>query len=318
MPADEQQPVGRVLGTEDATPLTFWVGLGPGEYLQLDDVVVADRVLPTGEPVCISGMVTNLRARHEGTRFDSDVFLVEDGVLPAETSEAAEVMATRVEPEIYVPPLPGAPVRRAVGLERDRALFFDQMEQRIAIGLGRDGLPMFANLEFLDGTRGAHVNISGISGVATKTTYATFLLYSLFTSGVLGAEAVNTKALIFNVKGEDLLFLDHANSRLSDTDRARYERLGLKAEPFDSVSVYAPPKRNDANAAPDVASRTMGVRSYYWTIAEFVQDELLAFVFADAEDERQQYTSVIHNVAARLLREGGRSVTTGRGRSTEW
>jgi hypothetical protein len=31
--------VGRVIGTEDATPLEFWVGIGPDAFLQLDDVV---------------------------------------------------------------------------------------------------------------------------------------------------------------------------------------------------------------------------------------------------------------------------------------
>ena len=46
---------------------------------------------------------------------------------------------------------------------------------------------MFIDVDFLDGTKGAHVNISGVSGVATKTTYATFLLYGLFHSAVLGA-----------------------------------------------------------------------------------------------------------------------------------
>ena len=51
-------------------------------------------------------------------------------------------------------------------------------------GLSRDGQPIYGNLEFLDGTRGAHMNIRGISGVATKTSYALFLLYSLFHSGV--------------------------------------------------------------------------------------------------------------------------------------
>src|SRR5205807_7118042 len=107
----------------------------------------------------------------------------------------------------------------------DKALYFDQMEKRLPAGVGRDGAPLYVNLEFLDGTRGAHVNISGISGVATKTTYATFLLHSLFASGVLGAEGVNTKALIFNVKGEDLLFLDHANRALPDDERDRYALL---------------------------------------------------------------------------------------------
>src|SRR5215208_4130951 len=98
-------PVGRILGTEDATPLEFWVALAPEQYLQLDDVVVCERAVPgREEPVKIAGVVTQVRARHEGARFDSDVFLIEDGVLPAGAVEAAEVLTTRVEPEIFVPP----------------------------------------------------------------------------------------------------------------------------------------------------------------------------------------------------------------------
>ncbi len=295
---------GRVLGTVDATPLTYSFALETHGSVQLDDVVVTRRELPGGGAVTLSGVVTQVRAHHEGARFDSDVFLIQDGVLPAEVVEVADVLTTRVEPETYVPPLPGSEVHLAVGADRDRALYFDQMEHRLPIGLGRDGLPLYANLEFIDGTRGAHVNISGISGVATKTTYATFLLYSLFNSGILGAEAANTKALIFNVKGEDLLFLDHANRRLTDADRERYTALGLAAGPFGSVAVYAPPRRGDPNAGPDVATRHTGVDTYYWTIAEFVTEELLPFAFVEPEDERHQYTMLIHWVAAKLLRDG--------------
>ncbi len=307
-PSDDpaRPTVGLVLGTEDSTPLRFAVALGPGESLQLDDVVVCDRVLPDGEIIRVAGVVDNVRASHEGTRFSSDVFLVESGILPAQTSEVAEVLTTRVEPEIYVPPLPGAAVRRAVGAEHEHALFFDQMEQRLPIGLDHRGEPLYANFDFVDGTRGAHVNISGISGVATKTTYATFLLYSMFNCGVLGREAANSKALIFNVKGEDLLFLDHLNARLKPVDVERYRQLGLPAAPFDSVAVYGSPRKGDPNAAPDIATRTLNTHTYYWTIAEFVEEELLAFLFADAEDERQQFTMVIHNVSARLKREGER------------
>jgi DNA helicase HerA-like ATPase len=293
-------PQGRVIGTDDATPLEFWVGVAPGAYLQLDDVVTCDRTLPDGRAVRISGVVGQVRARHEGARFDSDVFLVADGLLPAEVSEAAMVQSTRFEPEVFVPPLPGTPVHRAAGEARDHALFFDGMAKPLPAGLSRDDEPVFLNLEFLDGTRGAHVNISGISGVATKTTYATFLLYSLFTSGVLGAEAVNTKALVFNVKGEDLLFLDHANTQLSPAAADRYRALGLSPGAFPSVAVFAPPRRDDPNASPDVASRTLGVTSFFWTLHELCADQLLPFLFADAEDDRAQYTLVVHNVAARL------------------
>ena len=293
-------PVGRVLGTEDSTPLDFWVAVGPDQYLQLDDVVVCERTVPgRAETIMIGGIVSEVRARHEGAHFDSDVFLIEDGVLPAEVSEAARVLATRVEPEIYVPPTPGAAVRRATAQERDIALYFDRMTRKIPIGIGRDGLPLFANLDFLDGTRGAHVNISGISGVATKTTYATFLLYALFNSPGLVAPH-NCAALIFNVKGEDLLFLDHDNVKLEDRDREKYRTLGLIPGAFNSVQVFAPARINDPNGTPDVANRDHGVGAFWWTIDEFCREELLPFVFADAEDERNQYTTVIHQVTRRL------------------
>lgn len=295
-------PVGRILGTQTASPLSFWVGLEPGRVLQLDDVVLARRAVPGQGEVRIAGVVTAVEARHEGASFDSDVFLIADGTLPAATVEAAEVTVTRLEPEVYVPPLPGSPAFRAKGGDRDEALYFDTMETRLPVGLGRDGWPVYANFEFLDGTRGAHVSISGVSGVATKTSFATWLLYSVFHSGVLGREAANTKALVFSVKGEDLLFLDHANTRLDADARERYARLGLPAEPFRSVQVFAPPRAGDANATPHTAARTQGVSSFYWTLAEFCAEELLQFVFADTEDERAQYTMLVGQVASKLRR----------------
>jgi uncharacterized protein len=299
-PADDEL-VGRVIGTEDATPLEFWVGVAPDRFLQLDDVVALERTPPGRDPVRIYGVVSQVRARHEGARFDSDVFLIEDGVLPAEVAEAATVLATRFEPEVFVPPLPGQAVRKATGTDRDEALFFDRMAGRLPAGLSRDGQPVYVDLDFLDGTRGAHVNISGVSGVATKTTYATFLLHSLFTSGVLPA-AHNAKALVFNVKGEDLLFLDHTNAKLEDDQRDRYAALGLPASAFRSVELWAPPRRGAANAAPDTGARGEGITSFAWSLEEFCRDGLLPFLFADAGDDRQQYTMVVHNVTAQLQR----------------
>ncbi|HEY7174599.1 MAG TPA: ATP-binding protein, partial [Micromonosporaceae bacterium] len=296
------EPIGRVLGTADATPLQFWVAVAPGSYLQLDDVVVTHRDVPGREPVAISGVVTQVRARHEGAEFESDVFAISDGTLPAHVQEAAEITTTRVEPEVYVPPVPGALVHRAAGEERNAALYFDRMDKRVPIGIGRDGEPLYLNFDFLGGDSGAHASISGVSGVATKTSFATFLLYSMFTSGVLGAESTNTKALVFNVKGEDLLFLDHPNTRLDAPTRAAYTKLGLAAGAFADVAVYAPPRGGDASGTPDVSSRLAGVDTYYWTLAAFCADRLLPYVFADADDEKQQYTMVVHAVTAHLAK----------------
>src|SRR3954452_8011491 len=303
----DETVVGLVAGTEDSTPLQFTVALAPEQYLQLDDVVVTHRMVPGVGPVTTAGIVTEVRARHEGATFGSDVFLIRDGVLPAQVQEIAEVTTTRVEPECYVPPTPGSPAKRATGDERAQALYFDKMERKVPVGLGRDGDPIYLNLEFLDGTRGGHVSISGISGVATKTSFALFLLYSVFRSGVLGKRSVNAKALVFSVKGEDLLFLDQPNARLGGPDgadlQADYARLGLPAAPFASAGFFAPPFPDDLTGRPHVTGRTSGVSAFWWTLAEFCRDELLPYAFADAEDERNQYTMVIHQVTARLRRE---------------
>jgi DNA helicase HerA-like ATPase len=298
---DPAAAAGLVLGTEDAaaTPLGFSVFVDPDRYLQLDDVVHARSPLPGGGEVDFYGVVDEVRAVQEGVRFDSDVALASSGVLPAEPAVTAHVAVTRVEPEIFVPPRPGEPVRLARGEARDRALFFDAMRTKLPFGLSRDGETVYANLDFLDGTRGAHVNISGISGVATKTSYAMFLLHALFESGALGHEAANTRSLIFNVKGEDLLFLDRPNSELTAQDRERYARLGLPAEPYGSVALFAPVRRGE-QPVPETGARLDGVTGFYWTLREFCAERYLRFLFADADDERSQLGLVVQQVETQL------------------
>ena len=77
--------VGRVIGTEDATPLEFWVGVAAGGSCN-STMLSPWNATSHGELVHIFGMVGQVRARHEGARFDSDVFLIEEGVLPAEVA----------------------------------------------------------------------------------------------------------------------------------------------------------------------------------------------------------------------------------------
>jgi hypothetical protein len=298
---EDPGPVGLVLGTpaEAATPLSFWVYVDPGQYLQLDDVVHVRSALPGGDPIDVYGVVDEVRSQHEGVSFHSDVQLANDGVLPVATATSAHVSVTRVEPEIFVPPQPGTEVHRAHGAARDAALFFDGMKTRVPFGMSRAGEPVYGNMEFLDGTRGAHINISGISGVATKTSYAMFLLHSLFEGGALGMEAANTRSIIFNVKGEDLLFLDRPNAGLDAEQRGRYAALGLPAQAFASVGLYAPVRRG-AQLIPDTGSRMDGVTGYCWTLREFCADRYLRFLFTDADDERSQIGYVAQAVEAQL------------------
>ncbi|MGO9061419.1 MAG: ATP-binding protein [Candidatus Binataceae bacterium] len=292
--------VGIVLGSVDATPLEFWIGVSDGKLVQLDDLVLVDTVTPDGEIVRFYGIVDIVRKKYEGAQFDTDAFRAVAGTLPVDTSYSAHVQVTRIDPEVFIPPQPGDSAKVVRGEDFQRALYFDQMERRVAIGLTRTGEPVYANLEFLDGTRGAHVSISGVSGVATKTSYASFLLYSLFHSSALGTDATNAKALIFNVKGEDLLWLDKPNSKLEEQDRIEYGRLGLPAGPFGSVSLFAPARRRSDTPMPDTGGRQLGVRPYLWTIRDVARDRLLRFAFAEADDVRAQISFVITRVERAL------------------
>lgn len=295
-------PAGVVLGSVDAGPLEFWVGVTEGNVVQLDDLVVVEVTVADGQTVSFFGIVDMVRKRYEGAQFDSDAFRASEGTLPVEVSYAAHIQVTRVEPEIFVPPHPGNDVRIVRGEQFQRALYIDRMEKKVAIGSTRTGETVYANLEFLDGTRGAHASISGISGVATKTSYATFLLYSLFHSNALGADAANARALIFNVKGEDLLWLDKENTHVDAELTESYRRLGLPAGPFGSVGFFAPTRRHGEVLMPDVGSRHEGVRAYAWTLREFARERLLRFVFAEAGDARSQLSFLIYRVERALER----------------
>jgi hypothetical protein len=296
----DREAVGVVLGSQDATPLEFWIGVHADQIVQLDDLVVVRSRLPDASTVAYYGIVDQIRKRFEGQSFDTDAFRAAAGTLPVEISCAAHVQVTRIDPEVFAPPSPGDAAAVVRGEQFQRALYFDQMERRVAIGATRTGEPVFANLEFLDGTRGAHASISGISGVATKTSYATFLLYSVFHSGALGLDAANAKALIFNVKGEDLLWLDRPNARLDQRARGEYKRLGLPVGAFQSVGLYAPARRATATAIPDTGTRQVGIRPYLWTLGELARQRLLRFAFADAEDALAQVSFVVTRVEAAL------------------
>jgi len=298
-------PVGVVLGSEDAGPLEFWVGVTDKAVVQLDDLVVAEVTLADGPVVSFFGIVDIVSKRYEGAEFDSDAFRAAEGTLPVEVSYVAHIQVTRVDPEIFVPPDPGKEVRIVRGREFQRALFIDRMEKKVAIGSTRTGEPVYANLEFLDGTRGAHASISGVSGVATKTSYATFLLYSLFHSDALGAAAANTRAIIFNVKGEDLLWLDKPNTHINAELVEEYGKLGLPAGPFENVGFFAPARRHGEVVTPEVGSRHEGVKAYVWTLREFCREQLLRFAFAESNDARSQISFLIYRVE-RVLRSAAR------------
>ena len=115
--------------------------------------------------------------------------------------------------------------------------------------------PLYADADYLLGPEAGHLNITGMSGLSTKTSHALFTISSIFQR----AGERKVAALMFNVKGADLLFLDkpieidpsedpdlaaryeRAGQRgLSPEEREMYEALGLEVKPFENLRIFAP------------------------------------------------------------------------------
>ena len=304
-PEDAEAAVGRVLGSQHTSTSEFRVVLNDDSYLQLDDLVVVRTNVPGRGEVRTYGMVTEVEAIYEGATYESDTHRIADaGILPGAKVRSARVAVTRLDPEIWVATDPGGVTERARGEERRKALYVDEMARPLPIGIGRDEEPLFVDLDFFDGRKGGHMSISGISGVATKTSFALFFLRLLAgRPDVLGEGAANLRILVFNVKGEDLLWLDKPNLYFDESAAAVWRKLDVPPEPFPSVSFWAPPRARSGDVViSDTAGRQDGVAPFAWTPREFIDDGLLRFLFTDAADSRNQIPFIEERVRAQLRR----------------
>lgn len=189
---------------------------------------------------------------------------------------AGKVRVLRIAPEVFVPPFPGCRVWFADTENVAWALRFSSMKRRFVIGQMADEGTAYANIDFLSGPRGAHVNIAGIPGVATKTSYALFLLYSLL------AVRPEVRAIVFNGKGDDLLHLHKPNCRLPDKDRELYRKLGLPCGPFPEVAYY-------------------GLKTGLCTLRQFAERGMMRYLVDDSDGEGALQLAVEH--LAECLRE---------------
>jgi DNA helicase HerA-like ATPase len=311
----EPAPIGYVLGTRPASSLEFYVLVDQHNYLELDDVVFVKSAVEgyAGvDAVTFYGTVIEVQQYHEGIQFDSDTTIVRQGIMPAGVAYVGKVQVTKLEPEIFVAPHPADNVYRAQGADLDKALSFDVMKQRIPVGIMRNKEPFYVNFEFVNGAKGAHASISGVSGVATKTSFALFLLYAMLhfegtrkdgqqlQDGMPAPDKAAARSIVFNVKGEDMLFLDKPNKGLTDDHRAVYAKMNLPTTPFQDVRLFTSPKPGTDVPSPSTEQRHEGVTPYVWTMRQLAQDRLLPFLFAEGDQETTNLYGLIQHLTNRL------------------
>ncbi len=170
-------------------------------------------------------------------------------------------------------------------------------------------LPVFFDSHFLIGPEGAHLNISGISGLASKTSYAMFLMKAIQDMAIGGGEE-SVAFIMMNVKGVDLLKIDEMNDRQTELDSIlpKYEMLGMEKSPFRQVTYYYPYSREltaYTYEKKDVIADRLNVKKAYQYkyVFETQEDkECLDLLFANVDDPNDTIESIINFI----ISEGGK------------
>ena len=317
--------IGRVLATEkNPTTIdnfTFWTD--PELILNPFDIVKVQHVNNSFSYGVIEDIAHITDAASFLTNFISSDFgdvNAEENTLRVGMNYVTAKVVCNTE-NIYIPLQSNAKVMLATAEEINYALGLNDIRNPLVCGYlemyeGTKGcekvtLPVNLNSKFIIGPEGAHLNISGISGLASKTSYAMFLLKAIQDSYMKkdpqNEDEDSVAFVLFNVKGKDLLAIDQLNDfsdeRSPEQARkdtfAKYEKLGLAAEPFKNVQYYYPysiPKTRHWNTymtPEEVEDNIKKKKAKKYKYIYKYDKENLDLMFANIDDSTQTMESII-------------------------
>lgn len=243
------------------------------------------------------GVVTEMRSYSDVESFIADFLSHNFGEAEVETrTDVSEVVVVTCDvmrnlsnttkpvgrSRVYFPNSLG--IRFAYGIvdEEGESIFAGAS---IPLGIFENGdntkAPISVDEDFLIGPEGAHLNVSGISGLASKTSAVQFTLKSLLTHK---SEDSSVGVVMFNVKSNDLLYVDQRNPAVESEDSPSiYNSLNIPDGPFDEARFFAP-------ADPDVPGQSQSLRRlptepFQWDLPRIKDDIPSLFDPMDWDDK---------------------------------
>ena len=308
--------LGRVVATERRpnTPhqFNFWTALdaqvGIGTIVRVDGTIPVAGRLPKVYGVVVEGLsYSDLETPlHDVLGADGEPGRADDAPTRRTEIRLYTAAVLRHIPDDPLQPVPLGAVYLASEADVQVALRMDAYlkpgaSTGIPIGLYRAGAtssPIYLDADFLLGPEAAHLNITGVSGLATKTSAVEWLLSSIFAH--FPAQKGSVAALCFNVKGPDLCFLDQPATRLDASDLELYAKLGVPAEPFKHVEYFAPytARGYALNTLRSNESLSHNVRPLTWGLREVLQ---YAEVLLNKDDVDAKADALIDFIRERVV-----------------
>jgi len=209
----------------------------------------------------------------------------------------------------YIPVHNNAKVYLANPEEITFALGLDKIENPLVCGsLKMYGgteeeivLPVHLNSKFILGPEGSHLNVSGISGLAAKTSYMMFLMKAI-QDKFFKNEEDSVAFVIFNVKGKDLMAIDKPNEQMNEQIKKEYNDLEISPEPFKMVKYFIPYtaensyKQNTYLSKDEINEKINkgNLKKFKYVYAD--DKESIEMLFSEIDDPTQTMDSIISKI----------------------
>ncbi len=207
---------------------------------------------------------------------------------------------------VYTPVIDGSSVSLASESDVKEALGLKDIKNPLPAGYiemyeepDQITIPVHFNSQFLIGPEGAHLNISGISGLASKTSYAMFLLKAIQDQYLKQKDGESVAYVLMNVKGRDLLAIDEPNDELTEEDKSIYKMLNLSTSPFKNVQYFYPYSKDIVSSTygRDVKSQMELDKAKLYKYIFEDDKESIDLLFSNVDDPNQTMESIVNYIA---------------------
>jgi DNA helicase HerA-like ATPase len=315
----------RVIGKVGAPPMRestsdqfqFWVSR--------DEIVEKTQIVRTESNIgnraitfyaLVDEVYRQSRKRNMGEEFDAfdgDVNYEPEFGVEGVTFAAASIL--RTQPPMQTPPLEQSPVFLGGEAEAQLAYGADEIDNPLGVGLIKNGADVVAgsgkiDLDYLLGTNGGHLNVNGVAGRGTKSSFLLFVIHQLLREARRRAadrpsdpDPLMVVPIVLNVKGYDLFYIDKWNRKfLPELHRADWEKLGVDdPKAFENVVFYAPQMPGGTTPVP--TGRPDEVKPYSWSLSNIIERGLLLYLFADEDASDPNFSTLVLDIEAWLTDE---------------
>jgi hypothetical protein len=269
------------------------------------------------DAITVIGIVEEVRRQSESRSLGSDYARYDGQVennplLPPTGFTYAHCRVLDIDPLLFVPLTEGLPVYLANEEEAGRGYNYPDMETAktdLTVGLLRNGGTEVAGAAKLDtrymlGEFGGHVNVTGVAGTGTKTSFLMVLVKMLR----VHAEAITLEnathplyvvPVVFNVKGNDLMWLNQPNKNFNveSPDWDIYREVwgdGLFnkfAQPFKEAKFYSYPTKNKTLKS----GLPPGTQKYSWGLKDVIEWGVEKYLFSDESRSHELMQGVLED-----------------------